>query len=111
MRISDWSSDVCSSDLCEHFSEQHAAGFEALLNDMDAACKADDGTLNYELNLAFHELILNFSGNQRAKPAYDAYVKELHVFRRKFFNVSSNMHKSNAELRKNNKVIYSGRHT
>src|SRR3546814_10920900 len=67
---------------------------------MDVACKADDGTLYYELNLAFHELILNLSGNQRAKQAYDDYVKELHLFRRKFFNVSSNMHKSNAEHRK-----------
>ncbi|HEY9571677.1 MAG TPA: GntR family transcriptional regulator [Pusillimonas sp.] len=93
---------------CEHFSEQHAAGFEALLNDMDVACKADDGTLYYELNLAFHELILNLSGNQRAKQAYDDYVKELHLFRRKFFNVSSNMHKSNAEHRKIYEAISSG---
>lgn len=93
---------------CEHFSEQHAAGFEQLLSDMDAACKAGDGSLYYELNLAFHELILDLSGNQRAKRAYDDYVKELHLFRRKYFNVSSNMHTSNAEHRKIYQAISSG---
>src|SRR3546814_20805807 len=75
---------------------------------MDVACKADDGTLYYELNLAFHELILHLSGNQRAKQAYDDYVKELHLFRRKFFNVSINMHKSNAQHRKIYDAITSG---
>src|SRR3546814_11642714 len=67
---------------------------------MDVACKADDGTLYYELNLDFHELILDLSGNQRAKQAYDDYVKELHLFRRKYFNVGANMRRSNAEPRK-----------
>ena len=93
---------------CEHFSEQHAARFEQLLSDMDAACKADDGTSYYELNLAFHELILDLCGNQRAKQTYDDYVKELHLFRRKYFNVSSNMHRSNAEHRKIYEAISSG---
>ncbi len=93
---------------CENFSKQDAPAFEQLLNDMDAACEAGDGTLYYELNLAFHELILDLSGNKRAKQAYDDYVKELHLFRRKYFNASSNMHNSNTEHRKIYQAISSG---
>ncbi|SHH95989.1 GntR family transcriptional regulator [Pollutimonas bauzanensis] len=85
---------------CEHFSEKHAAQFEQLLSQMDEACAANDGTTYYELNLSFHELILDLSGNHRAKQAYDDYVKELHLFRRKYFNASGNMRRSNAEHRK-----------
>lgn len=92
----------------QNFSRQNAAQFEQLLSDMDAACEADDGTLYYELNLAFHELILDLSGNKRAKQAYDDYVKELHLFRRKYFNVSKNMHTSNVEHRKIYEAIASG---
>lgn len=92
----------------ENFSKQDAPAFEQLLNDMDAACEAGDGTLYYELNLAFHELILDLSGNKRAKQAYDDYVKELHLFRRKYFNASSNMHNSNTEHRKIYQAISSG---
>ena len=92
----------------QNFSRQNAAQFEQLLNDMDAACQAEDGTQYYELNLAFHELILDLSGNKRAKQAYDDYVKELHLFRRKYFNVSNNMHTSNVEHRKIYEAIASG---
>ncbi len=92
----------------ENFSKKDAPAFEQLLDEMDAACDADDGTLYYELNLAFHELILGLSGNKRAKQAYDDYVKELHLFRRKYFNASSNMHNSNTEHRKIYQAIASG---
>src|SRR3546814_18995699 len=78
---------------CEHFSEPHAAGFAALLNDMDVACKADDGTLYYELNLAFHELILNLSGNQRDKHNTADYVTEPHLLRRLSYNVATKLPK------------------
>jgi DNA-binding GntR family transcriptional regulator len=97
-----------AKQACEHFSDRHAAGFEQLLNEMDATCEANDGTRYYELNLAFHDLILELSGNRRAKQTYDDYVKELHLFRRKYFNVSGNMRRSNAEHRKIYEAIASG---
>lgn len=84
---------------CEHFSEEHRASFEKLLDAMDVACEADDGTRYYELNLAFHALIMQLSHNRRAQQAYDDYVKELHLVRRKYFNVPGNMRRSNAEHR------------
>jgi DNA-binding GntR family transcriptional regulator len=84
---------------CEHVTEAHKRQFEQLLDAMDAACDAGDGTLYYELNLQFHLLILVLSNNQRARQAYDDYVKELHLVRRKYFNVPGNMRRSNVEHR------------
>lgn len=83
----------------EHLDAPHRAQFEQLLEQMDAACDAGDGTRYYELNLRFHALILQLSGNQRAHQAYDDYVKELHLFRRSYFDAPGNMRRSNAEHR------------
>jgi DNA-binding GntR family transcriptional regulator len=84
---------------CEHLTEEHKKEFEELLAAMDAACEAEDGTLYYELNLQFHALILVISNNRRAHQAYDDYVKELHLVRRKYFNAPGNMRRSNLEHR------------
>jgi DNA-binding GntR family transcriptional regulator len=84
---------------CEHFTEEHRKQFEDLLAAMDAACEAEDGTSYYELNLQFHALILILSNNQRAHQAYDDYVKELHLVRRRYFNAPGNMRRSNIEHR------------
>jgi len=84
---------------CEHLDAAHRAEFEQLLAGMDAACEAGDGTRYYELNLRFHALILELAANQRAHQAYDDHVKELHLFRRSYFNAPGNMRRSNAEHR------------
>ncbi len=84
---------------CEHLTEEHKRQLESLLGAMDVACEAEDGTLYYDLNLQFHALILIMSNNQRAHQAYDDYVKELHLVRRKYFNVPGNMRRSNVEHR------------
>lgn len=84
---------------CEHLTEDHRLQLETLLTAMDAACEAENGTLYYDLNLQFHALILIISNNQRAHQAYDDYVKELHLVRRKYFNAPGNMRRSNVEHR------------
>ena len=84
---------------CEHLTDEHRQTFERLLKAMDEACEADEGTRYYELNLDFHTLILELSRNRRAQQSYDEYVKQLHIFRRKYFNVPGNMRRSNVEHR------------
>lgn len=84
---------------CEHFTEEHRAQFEQLLSAMDQACEEDAGTRYYELNLQFHALVMALSNNRRAQQAYDDYVKELHLVRRRYFNVPGNMRRSNVEHR------------
>lgn len=84
---------------CDHLSDADRRRFEQMLAAMDAACEADDGTRYYEINLQFHALILTVSNNRRASQAYDDYVKELHLVRRKYFNLLGNMRRSNVEHR------------
>jgi DNA-binding GntR family transcriptional regulator len=83
----------------EHVNEEHRQQFERLLQQMDAACDAEDADLYYDLNLQFHVLILRLSNNQRAHETYNDYVKELHLFRRRYFNSPGNMRRSNVEHR------------
>ena len=75
------------------------AQFEQLLAGMDAACHNEDANLYYELNLKFHALVLLLANNQRAQAAYDDIIKEMHLFRREYFNAPGNMRQSNAEHR------------
>ncbi len=84
---------------CEHLSEAHKRRFEQLLEGMDSACDAGDGTRYYELNLQFHALVLIVANNRRAQQAYDDYVKELHLVRRRYFDVLGHMRRSNIEHR------------
>ena len=92
----------------EHLTEADKQQFEELLQGMDEACEQEDGSRYYELNLRFHELIMRLSGNQRAQAAYDDYVKELHLFRRKYFNAPGNMRRSNIEHRQIYDAIVKG---
>lgn len=92
----------------ENITDAERAEFERLLAQMDQAAESNDGTLYYDLNLAFHALILRLSGNGRAQQAYFDYVNELHLFRRRYFNAPGNMRKSNAEHRLIYDAIASG---
>jgi DNA-binding GntR family transcriptional regulator len=92
----------------EHLAPAHRAEFEALLAQMDEACEAGDGTRYYAVNLRFHALILELGGNRRAHQAYDDYVKELHLFRRRYFDAAGNMRRSNSEHRQIFEAIASG---
>lgn len=83
----------------ERATEADRQELAGLLQAMDAASAAEDGTHYYELNLAFHSRILALGGNQRAARAYDDYVKELHLFRRRYFNGPGNMRRSNEQHR------------
>jgi len=92
----------------ERVSETDKRALEALLAAMDEASVAADGTRYYELNLDFHARILTLSGNERACRAYDDYVKELHLFRRRYFNGPGNMRRSNEQHRQLFEAIIKG---
>lgn len=92
----------------DHITESHKQELEQLLNGMDQACEAENGNLYYELNLQFHALVVQLANNQRAQAAYDDYVKEMHLFRREYFNAPGNMRQSNAEHRTLYEAIVKG---
>lgn len=84
----------------DHLTDAHRQAFEQLLDGMDSACDSGDGPRFYGLNLRFHALLMQLSGNQRAQQAYDEHVKALHLYRRRCFDASANMRRSNAEHRR-----------
>ncbi|MGN6389953.1 MAG: GntR family transcriptional regulator [Burkholderiaceae bacterium] len=95
----------------EHITDDHRRQFESLLAQMDDAAREEDSDRYYNLNLAFHALILSLSGSRRAQQAYDDYVKELHLFRRQNFNAVGNMRNSNVEHRRIYEAISKGNKT
>jgi DNA-binding GntR family transcriptional regulator len=89
-------------------AESHKAQFEQLLQAMDVACETENANLYYELNLQFHAQVLLLANNQRAQAAYDDIIKEMHLFRREYFNAPGNMRQSNAEHRTLYEAIVKG---
>lgn len=92
----------------EHLGDTDRREFEQLLDGMDAACEAGDGQRFYVLNLRFHALLVAQWPNQRAQQAYEDHAKELHLYRRRYFNATINMRRSNNEHRRIFEAIASG---
>lgn len=97
-----------AAHAAEHLAPAPRRELAQLLARMDAACAADDGDAYYALNLRFHTLLMELGGNQRACRAYDDHVKELHLFRRTYFDRAGNMRRSNLEHRQIFEAIVAG---
>lgn len=88
-----------AQQAAEHVSDADRAEFGRLLDDMDAACESNDGQRYYVLNLRFHALLMAQCRNQRAQQAYEDHAKDLHIYRRRYFDAAINMRRSNKEHR------------
>ena len=97
-----------AQQAAEQLDEAARRDFEQLLDGMDAACEAGDGQRYYVLNLRFHALLMAQWPNQRAQQAYEDHAKELHLYRRRYFNAPLNMRRSNNEHRRIYEAIASG---
>lgn len=51
----------------------------------------DDHSAYYDLNIDFHNMLLQAAGNPKAKTIYDNLVKEMHLFRRRGLSVTTNI--------------------
>jgi len=81
----------------ERATEANKRELEQLLLAMNEATRREQNSLYYELNLKFHAMVVEMSGNKRASLLYGDYVKELHMFRRRYFNEPGNMRMSNKQ--------------
>ena len=97
-----------AQQAAEHLSDEDRRAFEQLLDGMDQACETGDGQHYYVLNLEFHALVLAQCQNQRAQRAYEDHAKELHLYRRRYFDARLNMRRSNSEHRRIFEAIASG---
>lgn len=83
--------------LAKSASSSQIAALEALLEQMEAAATSLDDY--YPLNLHFHDLMVEFTGNERLIAAYRQLVKELHLFRARGLVQGGGLAVSNAEHR------------
>jgi DNA-binding GntR family transcriptional regulator len=75
------------------------AALQAGIDTMKAAIAARDTETYYTANLAFHDTILEATGNRRLHEQYNGLIQELHLFRRRSLVSPGRMVKSNAEHR------------
>jgi DNA-binding GntR family transcriptional regulator len=83
--------------LARTITDRQLQTLDGLLARMDAAAQSLDEY--YPLNLKFHELIVEFTGNQRLIEDYRQLVKELHLFRARGLVQGGGLAVSNAEHR------------
>jgi DNA-binding GntR family transcriptional regulator len=67
------------------------------LDAMRAVHDRDDRAAYYDLNIEFHDMLLNAAGNPKAKTIYDNLVREMHLFRRRGLSIATNIAQSIAE--------------
>jgi DNA-binding GntR family transcriptional regulator len=75
------------------------AHLERLVTRMEAAARAGNSTSYYALNLEFHDALMSYAGNARAKQIDENLIKEMHLFRQRSLVSPENMRESNAEHR------------
>jgi DNA-binding GntR family transcriptional regulator len=83
--------------VAHSITDAQLAELETVLARMDAAAQSFDDY--YPLNLRFHEMIIDFSGNERLIATYRQLVKELHLFRARGLVQGGGLAVSNAEHR------------
>ncbi|WP_349369295.1 GntR family transcriptional regulator [Salinarimonas sp.] len=67
------------------------------LEAMEGVRERDDRAAYYELNIAFHDMLLQAARNPKAKTIYDNLVREMHLFRRRGLSIATNIAQSLVE--------------
>jgi phosphonate utilization transcriptional regulator len=83
--------------LAERITAPQLATLRTLLGEMDAATARQDVRRYHELNLNFHEALVDFVGNSRLAEAYRRLTKELLLFRLRGLQEGGGFAVSNAE--------------
>lgn len=94
--------------LAGRFEPAARKAVHALLDDMDAAATQKDAARYHMLNLRFHDLLVEATGNSKLIGAYRRLIKELHLFRLKGLTAGGGLPVSNDEHRAIVRAIESG---
>jgi DNA-binding GntR family transcriptional regulator len=87
---------ACGS-LAGSNADARLAELEALVGRMDAAAAEGAADAYYELNLRFHDRLMQMAERRRSAALYVTLVKEAHLFRRRALMSAAAMQASNAE--------------
>jgi phosphonate utilization transcriptional regulator len=94
--------------LAARFEPPARKAVHALLDEMDAAAARNEAALYHMLNLRFHDLLVEATGNSKLIGAYRRLIKELHLFRLKGLTAGGGLPVSNDEHRAIVRAIESG---
>jgi len=83
--------------LAQIMTEAQIGQLDAVLAKMRAFADAGDVESYYPLNLEFHSLLMEFTGNKRLARLYENLNKELHLYRRQTLVIGSNLASSYEE--------------
>jgi phosphonate utilization transcriptional regulator len=95
--------ELIGQRLATRITAMQLSSLHQVLEQMDAAVEASDITRYHQLNLEFHDLLLEFAGNRRLADTYRRLTKELALFRLQGlqqgggFEVSNDEHKAIVE--------------
>ncbi|HEU4827266.1 MAG TPA: FCD domain-containing protein [Dongiaceae bacterium] len=90
---------LAGSLLASKITDAEIERLRGLVADMDKAADAGDFRQFYPVNLEFHDVILQLTGNSRLIKSYQALVKEFQLFRTQGLVQSDALKESNAEHR------------
>ncbi|MCG8546323.1 MAG: FCD domain-containing protein [Alphaproteobacteria bacterium] len=71
-----------------------------LVDEMDDAERRDDSERFYQLNIEFHDRIVDYTENDRLRAISEGLVKELHLYRRRSLLLGGGLKVSNREHRR-----------
>lgn len=83
--------------LAERISDDGIARLKTFLAEMDAAVEADNFEAYVKINFAFHEYIVENTGNPTLAQQYLGLVKQLRLYRARSLMLGDSMHASHLE--------------
>lgn len=83
--------------LAESGDPHTIALLDRLMAEMTATVEANDGKAYYAQNLAFHDALMQGSGNERAALLYSSLVREAHLHRNMQFSTPGALQRSHRE--------------
>jgi phosphonate utilization transcriptional regulator len=91
--------------LAGRITKDQLAQLRRLVGEMQPAAEAGDAAAFNELNMRFHELLVEFSGNGELAVVYRRLVSNLSLFRRRTLALEGSLVESNAEHRRIVKLL------
>jgi DNA-binding GntR family transcriptional regulator len=91
--------DEVGRRLAGRLTSEQSATLSALLGEMDRFIKGHQVAGYYDLNLRFHDLLVEYAGNVRLAEMYRRVVRELHLFRLHGLSHGAGLELSNTEHR------------
>ena len=100
--------DEVGRKLAGSLTREQSETLSTLLGEMDRYIKGHHVAEYYDLNLRFHDLLVEYAGNARLGEIYRRVVKELHLFRLHGLSHGAGLEMSNTEHRAILEALESG---